>query len=293
MHLEPFEVKTGRLKIAGLRNNSATGVPVIALHGWLDNAASFEPLAAYMNTDRPFYAIDLPGHGLSEHRPASCHYHLVDNIVDVMAFVDAIQTQHFGEASGKHDKVSLLGHSLGGIIASLVAATEPARIEQLILLDSMGPLTDEIESVLPQLRKAVAKALNLNSNVTVYPDLDLAIRTRMSGIGKLSREAASCLVKRGIKEVEGGFSWRSDPKLLKPSFLRLNEAQVEAIYSGIECPVKLLTGSKGYFSSEQVLNKRLTYFKNIEHISVQGGHHFHMDGEVESTARYVDEFLKI
>ena len=292
MQLEPFEVQTGQLKIAGLRNNTKRGLPIIALHGWLDNAASFEPLSAFIETDRPFYAIDLPGHGYSEHRPDSSSYHLLDNIVDVLAFLEAIHSDEGGANDNQGHKATLIGHSLGGVIATLVAAASPEHVDQLILLDSMGPLTDEIEAVLPQLRKAVSKALNLSSNKTVFPDLDMAIRARMLGIGKLSREAATLLVNRGIKQVEKGFSWRSDPKLLKPSFLRLSEQQVEVIFAGIECPVKLLTGSEGYFSNEQALRKRMPYFTNIEHRSVQGGHHFHMDGDVESTARYVNEFIR-
>lgn len=284
MHLEPFELQTNRLKIAGLKNQATQGHPIIALHGWLDNAASFEILSGHIHTDRPFYAIDLPGHGLSEHRSDISTYHLLENIVDVIAFIDVLD--------GKtNTKVTLLGHSLGGIIACLLAAAAPERVDQLILLDSIGPLTDEIESVLPQLRKAVAKATRMNSNVSVFPDLEMAIRARMSGIGKLTRDAAERLVKRGIKEVSGGFSWRSDPKLLKPSFLRLSEPQVEAIFAGIECPVQLITGSDGYFSNEQALNKRMGYFKNIEHSSVSGGHHFHMDGDVEGTARYINAFI--
>jgi pimeloyl-ACP methyl ester carboxylesterase len=260
-----------------------------------------------MEIDRPFYAIDLPGHGLSEHRPEACTYHLIENIVDVIAFINALEnaaetneavsSADAGDSSISNNsvsisnKVSLLGHSLGGIIACLLAAGAPERVDQLILLDSMGPLTDETENVLPQLRNAVAKAAKINSNVTVFPSLDMAVRARMAGIGKLSREASERLVKRGIKKVAGGYSWCSDPKLLKPSFLRLSESQVEVIFSGIECPVKLITGTQGYFSNAQALEKRMRYFKNIEHVNVQGGHHFHMDGDIESTARYINGFI--
>ena len=284
MHLESFERQTSRLRIAGLKNQAAQGQAIIALHGWLDNAASFEILSTYIETDRPFYAIDLPGHGLSEHRPEVSSYHLLENILDVIAFIDSLDHP-------SNDKVTLLGHSLGGIIACLVAAAAPEKVAQLILLDSLGPLTDETASVLPQLRNAVDKAMRINSKVSVFPDLEMAARARMAGIGKISREAAQHLIKRGIKEVAGGYSWRSDPKLLKPSFLRLSESQVEAIFAGIECPVQLLTGSEGYFSNKQALIKRMSYFKNIEHNSVQGGHHFHMDGDIEGTARYINAFI--
>lgn len=286
MKLCPFEIQTSHLKIAGLTNNHEVGTPVIALHGWLDNAASFVPVSEFLDLDRPFFAIDLPGHGLSEHRPLGSSYHLLENIVDVIAFIDALST--FGL---DNQKVTLVGHSLGGIIASLVAAACPERVDKLVLLDSMGPLTDETSNVLPQLRKAVKKASQLSSNITVFPDLSFAIKARMLGIGKLSYEASECLVKRGVLDVEGGISWRTDPRLLKPSFTRLTEAQVEALFSGIDCHVYLLTGKQGYFSSYQVLKKRLNYFKTIEQFSVEGGHHFHMDGDVQKTAELMNAYL--
>lgn len=286
MKLTPFEIRTSHLKIAGLRNTQSEGVPIIALHGWLDNAASFLPLSKYMHSDRPFFAIDLPGHGLSEHRAPSSSYHLLENIVDVIALIDALENYGL-DAS----KVTLIGHSLGGIIASLVAASSPERIDQLILLDSMGPLTDETTNVLPQLRKAVHKASKIKSNVAVFPSLDLATKARMFGVGKLTKNAAALLVERGVQHVEGGYSWRSDPKLLKPSFLRLSEEQVEALFSGIECPVKLVTGKQGYFSSYDVLQKRIAYLKDIEQTSVDGGHHFHMDGDVNAAAELMNAYL--
>jgi pimeloyl-ACP methyl ester carboxylesterase len=291
MQLEQFQLQTHRLMMAGLKNCAASGSAIIALHGWLDNAASFEFLAPFIETTRPFYAIDMAGHGLSEHRPENCSYHLMENIVDLIAFIDAITVNAASTEVEGSARVTLIGHSMGGIIASMAAAAAPDKINQLILLDSMGPLTDEIESVLPQLRNAVAKAAQINSKVSIFPSLALAVRARMSGIGKLSRNAAERLVIRGTKEVEGGYSWRTDPKLLKPSFIRLSELQVQAIFAGIECPVKLLTGDRGYFSDEHAMDKRLGYFKNIEHKRVPGGHHFHMDGDVESTARYINAFI--
>ena len=155
----------------------------------------------------------------------------------------------------------------------------------------MGPLTDETSNVLPQLRKAVKKASQLSSNITVFPNMSFAVKARMSGVGKLSYEASEYLVKRGVLSVEGGMSWRTDPRLLKPSFTRLTETQVEALFAGVECHVYLLTGKQGYFSSYQALNKRLNYFKSIEQFSVEGGHHFHMDGDVKKTAELMNAYL--
>ncbi|MFT6031131.1 MAG: pimeloyl-ACP methyl ester carboxylesterase [Oleiphilaceae bacterium] len=292
MQLQSFTTQTANLNIAGLKNDKLLGDPVVALHGWLDNAASFEPISACLDLKRPFYAIDLPGHGLSEHRPPSSSYHLVENIVDVLLFIDTLPVNQELAQEG-NGKVTLIGHSLGGIICCLIAASMPERIEKVILLDSMGPLTDETKNVLPQLRKAVTKAMQIKSKVSVFPTIEHAVKTRMMGLGHVNKMSAEMLVSRGTKEVEGGFSWTTDPKLLKPSFLRFTEAQVEAIFSGILCPVKLIRGESGYFSVYGDLKMRLEYFQDVEQVSVLGGHHFHMDGDVKRTAEYVNAYLSV
>lgn len=284
MLLQHFDQQTSRLKLSGLKNGQNSGRPLIALHGWLDNAASFIPLAHEIETTRPFYALELPGHGLSEHRPAACSYHLAENILDVVAFISALD---------QAQPVDLIGHSLGGIIASLVAAAQPDKVHKLVLLDSLGPYTDQTVDVLPQLRKAVEKAASLKpTKLAVYPNLDKAAAVRMLGVGKISKPAATLLVERGLRSVEGGYSWTSDPKLMEPSLVRFSEEQVKAVYQGIECPVQLICGEQGYFSAYESLEKRLSYIHNLDKYLVQGGHHFHMDGDVKQTARLMNEFLQ-
>jgi len=289
MQLQHFERQTGRLKLAGLTNGITSGRPIIALHGWLDNAASFVPLSPYLSIDRPFYALELPGHGYSEHRPRSAQYHMVDNALDVIAFVDAIS---------EGCEFDLIGHSLGGIVATLVAASVPERVQRLVLLDSLGPLTDDIENVLPQLKKAVKRAVALrNSKLNVYPNRETAARARLAGVGKISIDAARILVDRGTVPVDpeqanGEVIWSSDPRLLEPSLVRFSEQQVSVIMGGIECPVQLITGESGYFRQYEAISNRLGYIKQIEHLQVEGGHHFHMDGDVQKTAEIVNAFLE-
>lgn len=285
MKLQSFKIKTRRLAMAGLKNSCTSGKPVIALHGWLDNAASFIPIGEKLSLNQPFYALEMPGHGLTDHLPESSRYHLLENILDILAFIEVVSEKQ---------QVTLVGHSLGGIVCALVAASAPERIDKLVLLDSLGPLTDETENVLPQLRKAIKKAMQLKaSEMTVYPNKEKAAVVRMSGIGRVGKEAATLLVERGLKEVPGGYSWTSDSKLLAPSLMRFTEAQTEAVYSGIACPVCLISGDKGYFSSYKLLKRRLSYLSKVKvekHI-VDGGHHFHMEGDVQGTADLIYEFI--
>ena len=284
MDMQPISVDTERLTLAGFHNGITKGRPVIALHGWLDNAASFSNICDHLALDRPFYAMELPGHGLSDHRPKGCSYQLLENIVDIAALVGAL--------SPDGEPVTLVGHSLGGIICSLYCASSPERVDRLVLLDSLGPMTDEVSSVLPQLRKAMRRAeMFRSSKLVTYPSIEMAAKVRMSGIGKVSVEAAKLLVSRGLKAVEGGYQWTSDPRLMEPSFLRFSEAQVEAIFGGIECPVCLVCGDAGYYADYSALQNRLSYIKTLEKHIVKGGHHFHMDGDVSATVEIMNEFF--
>ena len=65
------ELATGAGTLRGLRWGSTGDAPILALHGWLDNAASFVRLAPLL-ADADVVAIDLPGHGYSDHSPPGC-----------------------------------------------------------------------------------------------------------------------------------------------------------------------------------------------------------------------------
>ena len=87
------------------------GIPVLALHGWLDNAASFDRLGPLL--DGCFVvAPDLVGHGRSSHRRHDSGYYLWEHAEDMLAVVDSLGLAHF----------HVLAHGMGSGIASLLAA---------------------------------------------------------------------------------------------------------------------------------------------------------------------------
>ena len=106
-----LETRQGRQAALAWQHDGAPRV--LCLHGWLDNAASFLPLAArFEGCD--LVALDLPGHGHSDHRHPSARYHFIDYLFDVDAALDAL---------GWKD-CHVLGHSLGAAIAAKVRSPE-------------------------------------------------------------------------------------------------------------------------------------------------------------------------
>lgn len=246
------------------------GLPrLLALHGWLDNAASFDRLAPLLCGHFHIVALDLPGHGRSGHRPPGTWYHYVDYLGDTLAAADALGWTHFG----------LLGHSLGGAVASMLAAACPQRIQRLFLIEALGPLTAEVEQTLTLLQRALSQRHGLPAkSLRVFASEAEAAQTRAQA-GDLSLEAAQIMVARGIKPgPEGGFVWSSDPRLTLTSPQRYTEAQVLAVLGELHVPTQLILAEPAPpFLPAAMINARIARVPNIDVVRVAGHHHLHLD----------------
>lgn len=96
-------------------------------------------------------------------------------------------------------------------------------------------------------------------------------------MSRLSRSAAQTLVARGLREVDGGYTWRSDPRLRLPSRLRLTEEQVLAFLRAIRCPVLLVRGSDGFPFAPKPMSARVDALRDSIMVELPGGHHLHLD----------------
>ncbi len=156
------------------------GLPVIALHGWLDNANSFARLAPKLKGLR-IIALDMAGHGHSGHRPNGAGYALWDYAHDVLQVAEQLGWKRFG----------LLGHSMGAIVSLVLAGSLPERISHLALIDGVIPPTDKGENAAERMGMALQAQLDLREKrKPVYNTLDRAIEARMKGLVAVSREAA-------------------------------------------------------------------------------------------------------
>ncbi|MEL0613247.1 alpha/beta hydrolase [Marinomonas arenicola] len=265
--------------IAGIQwlSQNSSALKILSLHGWLDNAASFRTLSPYFS-DFNFTALDFAGHGLSDHRPLGSFYHLWDYVLDTVSVLNLSNQSSW-----------LVGHSMGGAVAMMVAAVAPEKVRGLIILDNMGPLTNQPEERVVTLQKAIRKMskhrLDRFSQYQTKADMVLA---RMNGFTSLSQEAASLLVERGAEQQAGVWSWRHDGKLTFPSPYRMDEAGVEAFISEIKCPTLALVAEQGiYKDSISLVKKRASQFPWLTLKWVAGNHHFHL--EPETAASVADE----
>lgn len=258
------------------------GHRVLALHGWLDNSASFAPLAGLLDGCY-LIAPDLVGHGRSDHRQTSGPYHLFDDIRDIFALADQLQWQEF----------SLLGHSRGGIISTLAAGTFPERIRRLILIEGIFPEPLAAGMAPEQLANAINTLRYLSGRpLNTFSSPEAAVRARQRGMFPLGEEAARLLVERGIRPVDGGYQWSTDQNLLAPSTFKLTREQVAAFMRRIQAPVDLLLGDQGVTVQFEHLLADLQHFPEVRQHHFCGGHHLHMEEAVDGIAAVINHLLQ-
>ena len=273
-------------RIAGLHAGTPGAPRVLALHGWLDNAASFLPLAPFLDGIE-LVAIDMPGHGRSAHLPAGADYSFAGALANLLDVADALGWDRFG----------LLGHSMGGAIASLLAAACPERVTRLLAIEAIGTLAETPEQTVPRLREALAAQRALrDKRLRVFPDVDSAVRARQfasrvpgSGLGEAE---VRLLVARGLRAVDGGYTWSSDPRLTLPTLVRMTEAQVGALVAGIACPVRAIFADPAQpYLPDALRRSRTRLLPAGEIVVMPGGHHLHMQQPAEVAAA-IGDFLR-
>jgi pimeloyl-ACP methyl ester carboxylesterase len=115
------ELVLGRKRL-GLRRTPGRGKPVVMLHGLMDSSESWDPFARSLS--RPTFAFDLPGFGESSVAGEDFDewLELFERAFDALGIEDCF----------------LLGHSLGGAVATGIAADRPDLTKGLLLIAPAG-----------------------------------------------------------------------------------------------------------------------------------------------------------
>ena len=265
----------GDLDIAGLHWPGQHRV--IALHGWLDNAASFVPLARRLPRLN-MLAPDLPGHGFSSHRVAPGAYALLDEVYLVDALLDQLGW----------DGCDLIGHSRGANIAFLYALARPERVGRLVCISSFAPRPLEPQQPISLLRQSLLDSARLGSRLGVsYPSLARMRRVRAN----LSDAAAGPLVERGAHQLANGrYVWRADRRLYAPTGQRYSVSQIYAMIECIIQPVLVLASQQDSYSDWVM--RCASRLPNGRALLSEGAHHMHMDtNTLPWVAGQIDQFL--
>ncbi|MGW4456440.1 alpha/beta fold hydrolase [Streptomyces albidoflavus] len=123
---EHHVTEVGGVRLAHRVSGPPQAPPLVLLHALGETAADWDAVTATLAREHRVHALDLRGHGRSDW-PGEYSLPLMRD--DVRGFLDALEL----------DRVDLVGHSLGGIVAHLLAAEHPRRVAGLVLEDVPAP----------------------------------------------------------------------------------------------------------------------------------------------------------
>ena len=218
------------------RSWGKAGRPVVVLvHGGAAHAGWWDCIAPLLTDEHRVIALDLSGHGDSDHRSS---YALETWAAEALAV-----------ARQESDaRPIIFGHSMGGFVALTAAKLFGAQLGGVVAIDS------PVHEMSPEARAWINSGKHVPGN-KVYPSRDAILgrfRTLPEDHSSLDY-VRSHIAAGSIKEVPGGWTWKFDPNIFLRSRMEPEELAQAA------CKVALIRGERGIATSDitEVVSERL------------------------------------
>ncbi|MGZ3457561.1 MAG: alpha/beta fold hydrolase [Archangium sp.] len=278
---ESFTVDAHGLALHARQRNAAGAPAVVFLHGWLDHSHSFDFVAEHLPDAWRLVLLDFRGMGRSAWLPRQAHYQFADYLVDVEAVVRALGVE----------AVHLVGHSLGGIVATAYAAARPSRVLGISLIESLGPSGGPPGNALVRLR-GFLEDLERAPHRKRYPSVEAAAARMRENNPALPEPVALHLARHGTEPTQDGVLFTFDPAHRRRFGIGYDETQWLALSSAVTCPVRLIVGSEGLRFDEARTRARLAALRHAqEPLVLPGGHHVHLE-QPAAVARALVELIQ-
>lgn len=235
---------------------------ILLLHGFLEQSAAWDAVCKAMQP-RHIVVPDHRGHGRSDHIGPGGFYHFWDYVADVDAVVE-----HFGFP------VDLVGHSMGGTMAALYAATARERVRRLILIEGLGPPDGEARAV----HQARVSLKHRRSPPTHRPitDLDDAMHRMKKGNPDVPSDALSALADRQTQSADNGLLWRWDALHRARAPVAFSERIFMEFLNEIQSPTMMIEGGRSPYQMIPGLDaRRQAIPSSTQRVLDDSGHHPH------------------
>lgn len=273
-------------RIRSLRYNLHVGgpenaAPVFLLHGLMDTGASFEPLAGHLPADWRLIAPDWRGHGDSD--PAPQGYWFPDYVADLEALIQ--------QYAGDTEPVTLVGHSMGGQVASLLAGLRPSRVAHLVCLDSLNvPATPPTD--IPRRYRGWLDAQSTPPAPRIYDDIEQLATRICKRYPELQESQITHLARAWSKPADDGrIRLATDPLHHVPFPFGFDPEDAMAIWRQVTAPVLCLDAGESQAArwiDADTMAARRSSFQNVEHAVVPDcGHMLHLEKPAAVAQRLV------
>lgn len=270
---DKYQICNGlRLHYLDWGNESAT--PLILLHGIHGHAHVWDRFAEGQRGRLNVLALDMRGHGESQWA-ADGAYRANEFRDDLAAFVDGL-----GLASA-----TVLGLSLGGIVAFGLTATSPATVQRLVVVD-IGPEIDD--SALEFVRSSS------RSMPSDFGSMDEAYRWALEYQSPTDADELYRRVMFALRPTaDGRFTWRHDPavdSLLRPGGPR-NEGLLWDLWSRVTCPTLIVRGQRSELLTQKTARRMEEMVPDATFVEIPDAGHVVMQDNPAAFGEVVGAFL--
>jgi pimeloyl-ACP methyl ester carboxylesterase len=295
--LQVLAMKTHRsefINLRGLRTHvmhwGAEDAPKIFMqHGWMDVAASFQFVVDCLQQDWHVITHDWRGFGLTERAQADCYW-----FADYLGDLDALLTHYSPDAP-----VNLLGHSMGGNVATLYAGVRPERVAKLVNLEGFGLPATQPEQA-PERYATWLNELRVPPSMKSYASKQAVAQRLMKTNPRLLPERADYLAQHwAAPDADGQWHILGDPahKITSAMLYRVDEAM--ACWAKIQAPVLWMEASDTDIwrwmgpkdTARCEIDRRLQVIPNCQQALIEdAGHMLHHD-QPEALAKLIEPFF--
>jgi pimeloyl-ACP methyl ester carboxylesterase len=242
----------------------------ILLHGFLDVGASWDLVGpALAEAGLLVFAPDLRGFGDSAHVPEGGYYHFPDYVFDLADLVDALHAS----------PLYLVGHSMGGTIATLYAGTFPEKVAKLALLEGTGPLDNAPDVAPVRMRRWIDDVRALRARGTRARSAgkhDEARRRLAGGHPRVDPRVLEDRLKHLVRRGEGDeLVWRNDDMHKTTAPVPFFASVYRAFAAQTACPTLWVSGGdSGMHTPDE--EERLAAIRSLTRVEIAGaGHMMH------------------
>ncbi|WP_210605219.1 alpha/beta fold hydrolase [Brevibacterium oceani] len=236
------------------RRIGETGRLVVFLHGLFGRGKNFTQIAKAIEPEFSSLLVDLPNHGDSEWTET----------FDYVDLADAVAA-HIAEATETDDQpVHLVGHSLGGKVAMILALRHPELVDRLVVVD-IGPNAGGSTGVFDHLLSSLA-ALDLN-RVESRADADAALRE------PIPEDAVRGFLLQNLRPTSAGYAWQPNLTLLHSNLDIIGDFPDtgDAVF---DHPVLWVAGERSDYVSRDDLPQMRSLFPRTTLLTVKGSGHW-------------------
>jgi acyl transferase domain-containing protein/acyl-CoA synthetase (AMP-forming)/AMP-acid ligase II/pimeloyl-ACP methyl ester carboxylesterase/acyl carrier protein len=242
---------------------------IVLVHGILDQGLAWEKVAQYA-AKQGYYIIapDLRGHGKSDHVADGCSYNVLDFVADLDFLTSKITDKPF----------TLVGHSLGSIIAGIFANMRPNKVSKLVLVEPVLPVENnthqDLNNIASQLNYLVSPP-----SLPIFPDVETVAKRLQKATPDLTFDFALKLAKRTTHGVNNGVTFSYAPLLSTRGGIvnSIPRHQYLFLLSQINIPLTIIYGDRSNFNRQEDLEAQKLAMPEGDKFIIEGGHNLHLE----------------